>query len=422
MHKSFFLMLILSLTGMLQAQELRYEDHTYLEHIKSVQFSIEDLVTSEPIVDLTSPAKLTLSFDDILGGDRDYTYKIIHCSKDWQPSDITEMDYMVGFNDEEFEVFEYSTGTKIDYTNYKLTLPNDDTGWRLSGNYLLVVTDDESDEIALSRRFIVAESLVSIGATIERSVKTNRLSLNQDLQLTIDNTRYPISNPLNDIFVTIMQNGRWDNALYNLSPKFVVGNVLNFDRTNRPSFPAYNVFRGVDLRTIRSRGYGVHSIEIYEDEINVLLQLEKRRGNVIFQDYNDLNGGFIIENRESLSGNSDLTSEYVETIFTFDYSQRILDGDIYVIGPFTDWQLKDEFRLGYDAKNEIYAGGTLLKQGYYDYQYCIGYDDGTVDIEALEGGTFTTGNNYHIIVYHRDMGSRYDRVIGVTSVSSNFGR
>ena len=235
-------------------------------------------MTSQPIKDLNSRGTLRLSFDDILGGDRDYTYRIIHCNKDWQPSDLTEMDYLDGFNDERIQDYEYSVGTKYDYTNYQLILPNDDLDWRLSGNYLLIVTDDDSNEIALTRRFMVAEKKISIGVRLDRARSASKVLKNQELELTVDNQNYPISNPQNEVFVTILQNGRWDNALTNIQPRFVLGDVINFDQTLRPSFPGYSEFRGVDLRTINTRGYGVYSIDVYEDEIDVLLGLDQRRG------------------------------------------------------------------------------------------------------------------------------------------------
>ena len=111
--------------------EIIYEDHVYLDHIRAVKFHHTRLITSQPIIDLNSNGQLLLTFDDILGGDREYIYRIMHCDKDWNPSDLTEMDYLTGFNDEEIRDFQYSRGTKIDYTNYQLAIPNNDTGWRI---------------------------------------------------------------------------------------------------------------------------------------------------------------------------------------------------------------------------------------------------------------------------------------------------
>ncbi len=410
---------VLFVIGQLLGQDLLYSDQVYLPHIKSVKFHHSRLVTSEPIIDLNSRGTLTLTFDDILGGDRNYTYRIIHCDKDWRPSDLTEMEYIDGFNDEEIENYDYSVGTKYDYTNYKLILPNEDISWRISGNYLLVITDEDSDELAITRRFMVAENSVSVGARIDRSRKANQLLYSQEFDLTVDNQRYPIANPQNEVFITILQNGRWDNSLANIQPRFVIGDQINFDETSRPSFPGLNEFRGVDLRSVNTRGIGVYSIDIYEDEIDVLLETDNRRSNVLMQTFEDLNGDFIIENLE-YAGDDDIRSEYVNVFFSLNSKNQILDGDVYVIGEFSDWQPREEFRLSYDPEKQIYHGSCLLKQGYYDYQYVILYDDGSTDIRYFEGSHYATSNHYHVLVYHRTFGPRYDKLIGIASISTTF--
>jgi len=413
------LLFIMCSSFVLSSQDIVYEDHIYLDHIRSVKFHHERLETSQPIIDLGSRGRLRLTFVDILGGDRTYTYKIVHCDKDWHPSDISEMDYLEGFNDERIREYEYSSGTKYDYTNYSLTLPNDELGWRLSGNYLLIITDDDSDEIALTRRFMVSERQVSIGVQLDQSRRVNRMLYDQALEVSIDNKRYPIDNPQNELYMTIMQNGRWDNAMTNIQPKIALRNLIQFDRTANISFPGYNEFRGVDIRTFRTRGLGVYSIDVFEDEIDVLLAMDTKRSNIVFQNYEDLNGDFIITTLEYPNGH--IRSEYVNTHFTIESRDQILDGDVYVVGAFTDWQPQEEFRLKYDLEKRVYYGSGLLKQGYYDYQYMIKYDDGTVDCEYFEGSSYVTDNQYHILVYQRTFAKRYDRLIGVTSVTSNFG-
>ncbi len=415
-----YILLLLSWALGLNGQELIYDNHIYLDHIKSVKFHITDLPTSEPIIDLNSSGTLQLTFDDILGGDRDYTYKIIHCDKDWNPSpNVSEMDYLTGFNDEEIRDYEYSSGTIVDYTNYSLQIPNDDMGWRLSGNYVLIITDDESDEIAITRRFMVPDRKVSIGSRIVRSTRLNRMLYDQEIEMWIDNKNYPIGNPQSELYITVLQNGRWDNAYTNVQPKVYTGNLITFDRTSRLTFTGYNEFRGVDLRTFRTRGFGVHSIDIYEDELNYILQLDEKRGNVLFQNYEDINGDFLIQSLEY--NNPHIRGEYGNTYFTIYAPDQILDGDVYVVGAFTDWKPSDEFRLQYDKKKKVYHGNGLLKQGYYDYQYMIQYDDGTIDCEHFEGSHYATRNQYHLLVYQRSFKERYDELISVSAFESILG-
>ena len=44
---------------------------------------------------------------------------------------------------------------------------------------------------------------------------------------------------------------------------------------------------------------------------------------------------------------------------------------MYVLGALTDWQLKEEFKLEYNAAKKQYEKAVLLKQGYYNYHYAL---------------------------------------------------
>ncbi len=400
-------------------QVLKYQDYEYLDHIKSVQLFIDGLPTSNPIINLGSGAALRLAFDDILGGDREYSYRLIHCDKDWNPSDrITEADYLIGYNDEEIREYSYSIGTRTDYTHYELVLPNRQTNWRISGNYLLVVRDEESDEIALSRRFMVAESKVRIYAEVQRALASSKSRTHQEIDLAIVNDRFPIVNPQQEIFVTVMQNGRWDNIQTGFQPRFTIGDRIEFDRTYRIGFEAYNEFRGADLRSLRSRGYGVSQVKVDAQGIIIYMEVDQKRQGIIYTNIDDLNGSYIIETLEYNQDN--IRAEYVETSFAIESLFAIPDAEVYIVGKFTNWQPREEFRLKYDFEQKLYYGGALLKQGFYDYQYVVLYNDGTYDLLYFEGSHYATRNEYQILVYYRTITERYDRLIGVESLYSTF--
>lgn len=413
-----FLFSLLSTSLTLSSQSFLYEDRVYVDHIRSVQFHLSDLVTSLPIVDLNSPARLRLAFDDILGGDIDYSYRIIHCDKDWSPSQLDESEYLDGFNNEEVQNSDYSLGTLLDYTHYELLLPNNDVRWRISGNYLLVITDEDADEVVLTRRFMVAERKVSLGLTVERAIQVANSYSNQELDITINNERFPISNPRGELFVSVLQNGRWDNAQHNLQPQFVVGDNIRFDQTRRCSFIAYNEFRGIDLRSLRSRGFGIASVEVSSDGIIMVSELQPRRRKQVYTDYPDLNGSYVIESLRD--PNADVRAEYVDTYFALESADMIIDGEVYILGKFNDWQVQPNWVMDYDFDDGYYYGNGLLKQGYYDYQFAIRREDGSIDIEHFEGAHFSTNNDYQAIAYYRTPMARYDRIIAVGNVRSNF--
>ena len=92
---------------------------------------------------------------------------------------------------------------------------------------------------------------------------------------------------------------------------------------------------------------------------------------------------------------------------------------MYVIGGFSDWQLKEEFKLTYNTDKMQYETSMLLKQGYYNYHYAL--NDTTtkrVDVSYIEGTHYQTRNDYFIYVYYRAVGDRHDSFVGFLKTSS----
>ena len=53
-----------------------------------------------------------------------------------------------------------------------------------------------------------------------------------------------------------------------------------------------------------------------------------------------------------------------------------------------------------------------LKQGFYNYKYVIVNDQNDLEEGAISGDFYETENNYKVFVYYRDLGARYDRIVG----------
>ncbi len=413
--------LFISFYGALLAQpdDYRYDDFNYMPHIRSVQFHHAGLPTSDPILDMNSNGQLILRFDDILGGDMTYNYKVIHCDKDWnQTTTMDELEYVDGFNDEDIDTWFYSNSVISDYTHYQLTIPNNNMRPLLSGNYVLLVYEDDTDLPVLTRRFMMVENQVNVNAKVRRPIVANKLRTHHQIELTVNNEDFDILNPQREVFVTILQNGRWDNPIMNKQPLFVRGFDLNFDASDYLLFPANKEFRFADVRSLRYLGFGVHSIDRHPDRIDVLMQLDKSRFNRSYFDYFDLNGKYIIENTDQ--SDDLLSSEYLDVHFTLEDKNPPLKKEVYVIGSFSNWQCLSENRLSYDTNYHSYVGTVLLKQGFYDYQYVIKDDTGNIDYANYEGNSYETINDYVVLVYLRSFNGRYDRLIGATIISSAF--
>jgi len=423
---SFYLVLPL----IAQDEAIKYEDYTYSSDIKSVKFTRSGDPLSKPIVNLNENASLYLSFDDMLGGYSNFYYEIIHCDKDWNRSDIFELDFLEGFNGEDITEYTSTRALRSNYTHYNLTIPNEDCRWIISGNYILAVYDEQSGDPIITRRFIVTENLVAVSWT--RDVPRNALEVktNHALDVVINYKEMRIVNPLEDLYVTIVQNGNWNNAIHSLKPRFTVGDEVRLNAIDMIDFPALKEFRNFDIRPLKSKTLNVHTIEYLNESTNVLLNLEKKRAGRNFLFDFDTNGDYLIANDDypifdaqgerSYPSNEQQTCEYANVIFSLQ-TRYEYDEPVYIVGGLTDWQAYDEFKMEYDEFRSSYFCTVPLKQGRYDYMYALKNDD-FLDMVTIEGSSFETENNYTILVYLRQIGTNYDRVIGYMSADNSSSR
>ncbi|MEM9992230.1 MAG: DUF5103 domain-containing protein, partial [Bacteroidota bacterium] len=249
---SIFVALLLSSISFLFAQDfddLAAENRTYYEGIHSVKFHPQGVAFSYPILPLRSGGRLHLSFDDLENDIMDYAYTIIHCDKDWNRSNLEDLEYLDGFTGELLENFSTSFGTYANYVHYDLFLPNQDLRWTQSGNYLLVIYDQDNDnEVVLTRRFMITEELVNIEAKAVPVMRIGDNRTHQEIDFTIYHEALPLRNQQNDLSVTVLQNGHWQNAIDNLKPLFMYKDKLSYDYQGKIVFPGLNEYRMLDLR------------------------------------------------------------------------------------------------------------------------------------------------------------------------------
>lgn len=163
--------IFLGIFNVLKAGELPYEltNKVYDTEIKTVTLESDYSSSTIPIISING-GSLRLNFDDLLNEERRFYYKIIHCDKNWNVSGMREIDFINGFNDELMRNYEYSTNTRIKFIHYWLDLPNENTSFKISGNYVLLVYEENTDTPMLTRRFIVNENIVGVQIRDRKSV------------------------------------------------------------------------------------------------------------------------------------------------------------------------------------------------------------------------------------------------------------
>ena len=163
------IMLFLSVRLFAQDFDLPCGNLNYKPEVQTVLLYADDNQLNDPVVPLDDMiGRLTLSFDIINGQGEVLNYTFIHCSHDWQPTDIQRIKYASGFDSDRIDDYAFSRNTLIEYVNYQLKFPKDDMMPLISGNYLLIVYGDDLNDVYFTRRFMVVDEKAHVGATVPR--------------------------------------------------------------------------------------------------------------------------------------------------------------------------------------------------------------------------------------------------------------
>ncbi len=397
---------------------LRYDNFAYQPEIKTVLLTLKTDELMPPIIRLNSEDQLLLRFDDLSAEFKNLSYTFIHCNADWQPSILSETEYMQGFTENFITDYTYSLNTLQKFIHYQVEFPNSNTRLTRSGNYIIFVYQDNNKEKpVLTRRFILYEDKVQIIPRVKRPTLTLYRNYKQEIDFTINHSGYPLINPYSDLKVVVMQNFRWDNAITNLKPLFIKGEDLIYDYEEENVFPGNNEFRNFDIKSLRFQTERINRYVFTDTAHHAYLITDDKRSYTRYSTIRDINGNYVVRVQEGADNNRD--ADYVWVHFRLNMPLPLTTGNLYVFGALTDWTLKEEAKLKYDERTETYYTSLYLKQGYYNYIYTF-LEDGKTgsDDTVVEGMHFETENDYGILVYHRPPGRYFDEVIAFIRFNS----
>ncbi len=416
--KKYFLLIniIFLLVSNVVAQDDKFyhENAVYSEDIKTVLMHRKGFDLTNPVLELNQNAPLIFKFDDFSDDVKTYYYTVIHCDANWNESYLVQDEYLDGFPENPLDDYALSFNATFEYVNYQLLLPNENMRFRISGNYVLVVYEDnDKEKIVITQRFYVVENRVQIEGTVRRATLDAFKGENQEIDFTIYHEDVVIENPLNDVKVVIMQNNRWDNAIRDLKPLFVRERRLVYDYNRENVFEAGNEFRYFDIRTNRIPGENVLSTDFHRPYYHKTLMTDEVRVNKPFFLYKEMNGKYVVESQDPEVRDYDTECDYVFTHFSLPLESILLGGSVNVFGALTGWNANKSNEMTWNFETSQYELTLLLKQGYYNFQYVYVEQGSTVaDNKNIEGSFWETENDYQIFVYYKSFSDRYDRLVG----------
>ncbi len=418
--KVVILLVFLHATGVSNA--MIYENRIYASHIKTVQLFPTGYDMAFPVIHLNSGETLDLHFDDLSANARNYYYTVVQCHSDWTPTIMNVMEYIDGFTEANINDYDYSNGTKVPYVHYRLQLPNNDMKFNKSGNYALIVYENNRDKPVFTQRFMIAESKVVIDAGVAYPRSLYDRDKFQEVVFKVGYKGFQIDNPQMEIKAAVLQNYRWDNAKMDIKPQFTGINELNFDFNGVLTFPSLGrEFRFFDMRSLRFRGQNIRAFDIKDEENDVYLTFDVPTQPGKYQYLKDLNGQYFIENLDNPYYNTG--ADYAKVHFTFDFAGTISNGNFFVVGAFNNWTCDELSKMKYDPLERSYTADILLKQGTYNYSYIFKDEqENAADQFLTEGYYLDTENDYSILLYYTPFGERYDRLIAIKHINSLLNR
>ena len=407
------LFILIAFIGFSKAFSQVEEEVNPPDYIKTIVFKGNTQESQLPIIQLGD--LLQLEFDALTANEDDFYYEIEHYDYDWKRSALFETEYLNGIDNQRIRTYENSFNTYQIYSHYRLTIPNQQTrGLKVSGNYMIKIYDDYGDLI-FSRKFMVYEPLSSVGINVRQSRDVRFFDTKQNVDLIVIPRNINVINPDQTLKTTIVQNNNLNTAVYNLKPQYTLGKELVYKYTKETAFWGGNEYFFFENKDLRSATSAIQFIEL-RDLYHGYLYTNIPRKDRPYTYNPDINGNFLITAIDV--ENPDIEADYAWVHFSL-LSPELFEKEVYVYGNYNNYALNQENLMQYDSDRGVYYTAMRLKQGFYNYKF-VTFDKkkGILNENEFSGSYSLTENNYKVLVYYRELGGRYDRIIGYNEINS----
>ena len=378
--------------------------------IKSIQFYNASNTQSAPIIELRSGERLELRFDAITDNSEQYRLEFSHHDKDWRQSILLPENYLSG----QQQIF--ITGGRRNllnrprYFSYSTQFPDQNFSFIVSGNYMLHVYDNNTNEELFSLPFFIKENEGNIRSNVEKLY--NRGARGRAQHQLFSEYDYPdfIQFPQFDLKFAFAQNQLWGTTQYPSIFSTIGNGEIEFHQSRDEAYPADFEFNSVDLTRLELDGINILDYDqtTFPPKVRLLEDVQNFASDTIRT----------IQNRFGrIDGSRD--AKYVDAEFSFVPRQAYSPlRDYYLVGDFNQWTIQPEMKLTYDSLSGWWGTTYRLKQGTYSYKY-ISIDKGRVAFTSTEDGFNRRRQEYHSFVYYFDPNRQIDRLLQINSFTSD---
>ena len=390
---------------------------TFSQSISTVAFYKQNDNKSSNILLSSLNERFSMSFDVLSGIEYDLYYVIEHCDFDWKKSQLLRSEYLQGFDDVKIEDYYSSFNTYQIYTHYKINFPNSNTSFKKSGNYIIKILNEYGEEL-FRRKFIIYENLASVNTEIKRSRELDFIHTKQVVNFEVSPVNIRFNNPIKTIKVSIFKNNDLKNSIQNLKPQYTMGQKLIYRYDNESSFWGENEYLYFENKFVRNTNVKIKAFDLKEIYSNFLYS-DTPRLNKKYTYNPDINGGFLIA--AANSSNPEFEADYVNVHFYLEKLKTLSsENKIFIVGDFNNHEINDKYKMRFNSNFNLFEAEIKLKQGFYNYKYVLVDKNNNIIPGGIDGNYDETENEYNVVVYYRDFGQRFDRVVGVGKGLSEF--
>ena len=404
---------LLPLTAAGQDVRAPFADSTTSPLVHSIRFHPLNRPGLPPVLDARSDDSLLLSFDLFDTTPGRLRASLSYCTYAWESSGAAIETVIDGYDERTGDPHAFSGGT-TPYLQYAFTFPG--RGWRFlhSGNFLVTVKDSAGSVYFTARMMVANPGTASVEGSVGPAPFAEDRKFRQAVGFTVHAGDSLAAEAFGGLRVNVYQNGRTDNALTGLRPRFARDTLFDFTGTADQLFDGGSEFRQLDFSGMTGT---VHVDSIVGDggAYQVFLAPDEKRSSLRYAAGGDENGRY----RLSADAENDAAGgRYGNVHFTLK-SLPEDGGDLYVMGDFCRWQYSVSNRMTYDSLSKAYRLVYPMKEGRYDYLYVFRPGEGVNgETRVAEGDHSETENDYWVYVYFRSPGSSFDELLAVKRLSA----
>lgn len=385
------------------------------DNVRTIQLYRGSDERNLPVVSLRrSNETLTLEFDLMESSGRPLSVYFYHADRTWR-RDLTPSEYLSSFQNDNVLDYTPSRGTDIEYVHYEYQFPNDDIDFRISGNYIVRVTEQgREDRVLFERAFFVTEQAGPMELGVDDVIVSGQ---HQPSDRPI--ARFtPPSQLQGDPFqyeTCFVRNAQFDEARCARRPRLNNLPALEFDLLRDQAFAPTTSNYFLDLSSLSVGGH-IERMDRSTSPYRILLEPDYARfSNTPLAPL--LNGQIVVGGAVRDVGAPDIEGQYVTVRFSFvPPDEQPFDREVGVAGSFTGGRYDEDHRLRWVAERGRYEGEVLLKQGQYEYYY----DSADPALRRVIRESHPPRRDYYTaFVYYADHTLNTDRLVAVQSVQAD---